>query len=173
MVQGVGTRSGISRHGVPSHSIGSTTQIPSLAVSRVGTQNNGRFLDLTLVTAYSKLVQSGDKRTGDMKDNRAPLLRRFDDLKVDRVNLEFAYDDTGEMSDVALLPPYLCQDVHGPASNDEAFSKLRILARGRGAGLKTRVDVQQIAEVGTKSMTQTMACWSLALKRVMCSNSGA
>jgi len=47
------------------------------------------------------------KRMSDVKGNYAPLLPRLRDLKVDQVNLEFAYDDTGEVSDLELLPAHL------------------------------------------------------------------
>lgn len=50
---------------------------------------------------------SVSKRMSDVKGNYAPLLPRLRDLKVDRLNLEFAYDDTGEVDDLKLLPAHL------------------------------------------------------------------
>ncbi len=47
------------------------------------------------------------KRMSDVKGNYAPLLPRLKGLKVDQLNLEFAYDDTGRVSDLTLLPPHL------------------------------------------------------------------
>jgi 5-methyltetrahydropteroyltriglutamate--homocysteine methyltransferase len=47
------------------------------------------------------------KRASDVKGNYAPLLPRLGDLEVDRLNLEFAYDDTGEVDDLTLLPAHL------------------------------------------------------------------
>ena len=47
------------------------------------------------------------KRMSDVKGNYAPLLPRLRDLKVDQLNLEFAYADTGEEDDLALLPSHL------------------------------------------------------------------
>jgi 5-methyltetrahydropteroyltriglutamate--homocysteine methyltransferase len=41
--------------------------------------------------------------TGDYK----PILPRLAEAKVDRVNLEFAYPGTGDVSDLALLPAHL------------------------------------------------------------------
>lgn len=35
------------------------------------------------------------------------FLLRLRDAKVDRINLEFAYPDTGDVSDLALLPAHL------------------------------------------------------------------
>lgn len=47
------------------------------------------------------------KRRSDVEGNYRPILSRFQDLKVDRVNLEFAYPATGEVDDLELLPPHL------------------------------------------------------------------
>ncbi len=47
------------------------------------------------------------KRMSDVKGNYAPLLPRLRDLRVDQLNLEFAYDETGEVSDLTLLPTHL------------------------------------------------------------------
>lgn len=41
--------------------------------------------------------------TGDYK----PILPYLQDAQVDRVNLEFAYPGTGDVSDLALLPEHL------------------------------------------------------------------
>ncbi len=47
------------------------------------------------------------KRMSDVKGNYAPLLPRLKGLKVDQLNLEFAYAGTGEVKDLELLPPHL------------------------------------------------------------------
>ena len=47
------------------------------------------------------------RRRSDVKGNYRPILSRFQDLKVDRLNLEFAYPGTGEVTDLELLPPHL------------------------------------------------------------------
>jgi 5-methyltetrahydropteroyltriglutamate--homocysteine methyltransferase len=44
------------------------------------------------------------KRNSDVTGNYEPLLPRLQKLKVDRLNLEFAYQNTGEVSDLKLLP---------------------------------------------------------------------
>jgi 5-methyltetrahydropteroyltriglutamate--homocysteine methyltransferase len=44
------------------------------------------------------------KRQSDVTGNYAPLLQRMKKLKVDRLNLEFAYQETGDISDLGLLP---------------------------------------------------------------------
>ena len=48
------------------------------------------------------------KRRSDVRGNYRPLLPYFRDLRADRVNLEFAYPGTGDVSDLRLLPPNLC-----------------------------------------------------------------
>ena len=47
------------------------------------------------------------KRRSDVEGNYRPILSRFQGLKVDRVNLEFAYPATGEVDDLELLPLHL------------------------------------------------------------------
>jgi len=47
------------------------------------------------------------KRRSDVTGDYKPLLPWFKDLKVDRVNLEFAYHGTGDVSDLELLPAHL------------------------------------------------------------------
>ncbi len=47
------------------------------------------------------------KRMSDVTGNYAPLLPRLKGLKVDQLNLEFAYAGTGEVQDLELLPPHL------------------------------------------------------------------
>lgn len=47
------------------------------------------------------------KRQSDVSGDYKPILPRLADAKVDRVNLEFAYPATGDVSDLKLLPPKL------------------------------------------------------------------
>jgi 5-methyltetrahydropteroyltriglutamate--homocysteine methyltransferase len=47
------------------------------------------------------------KRRSDVTGNYKPILPRLAEAKVDRVNLEFAYPGTGDVSDLALLPSHL------------------------------------------------------------------
>jgi len=44
------------------------------------------------------------KRRSDVVGDYKPILPRLADAKIDRVNLEFAYPKTGDVSDLALLP---------------------------------------------------------------------
>jgi len=47
------------------------------------------------------------KRRSDVTGDYKPILPRLGEAKVDRVNLEFAYPGTGDVSDLALLPSHL------------------------------------------------------------------
>ena len=47
------------------------------------------------------------KRKSDVAGDYKPILPRLSDAQVDRVNLEFAYPNTGDVSDLALLPAHL------------------------------------------------------------------
>jgi 5-methyltetrahydropteroyltriglutamate--homocysteine methyltransferase len=47
------------------------------------------------------------KRQSDVAGNYQPILPRLANAKVDRVNLEFAYPGTGDVSDLRWLPPAL------------------------------------------------------------------
>src|SRR6185369_7855519 len=46
------------------------------------------------------------KRQSDVTGDYKPLLPRLKDLKVDRINLEFAYQGTGDAGDLKLLPEH-------------------------------------------------------------------
>ncbi len=47
------------------------------------------------------------RRMSDVVGNYKPLLPFLQDAAIDQVNLEFAYTDTGEVDDLALLPDHL------------------------------------------------------------------
>jgi 5-methyltetrahydropteroyltriglutamate--homocysteine methyltransferase len=47
------------------------------------------------------------RRHSDVTGDYKPILPRLADARVDRVNLEFAYPGTGDVSDLALLPAHL------------------------------------------------------------------
>ncbi len=47
------------------------------------------------------------KRRSDVTGDYKPILPRLKDIRVDRVNLEFAYTGTGDVGDLALLPGHL------------------------------------------------------------------
>ena len=47
------------------------------------------------------------KRRSDVRGDYQPILPRLQGAKVDRINLEFAYPGTGDVSDLRLLPDHL------------------------------------------------------------------
>jgi 5-methyltetrahydropteroyltriglutamate--homocysteine methyltransferase len=47
------------------------------------------------------------KRQSDVRGDYKPLLPYLGSLRADRVNLEFAYQDTGDVTDLRLLPAHL------------------------------------------------------------------
>ncbi len=47
------------------------------------------------------------KRRADVTGDYKPILPRLKDARIDRVNLEFAYQQTGQISDLTLLPAHL------------------------------------------------------------------
>ena len=47
------------------------------------------------------------KRRSDVSGDYKPILPRLRDARIDRVNLEFAYQGTGDVSDLACLPAHL------------------------------------------------------------------
>ena len=47
------------------------------------------------------------KRRSDVVGDYKPILPRLGGVRVDRLNLEFAYGGTGDLSDLALLPAHL------------------------------------------------------------------
>ncbi len=71
-----------------------------------------------------------------MQGNYRPILSRFLDLKVDRVNLEFAYPETGEVDDLELLPPQL----------DVGMGVVDV----RGERLQTVEEIESIARAGIR-----------------------
>jgi 5-methyltetrahydropteroyltriglutamate--homocysteine methyltransferase len=47
------------------------------------------------------------KRQSDVRGDYKPILPRLAKARIDRVNLEFAYQGTGQIDDLRLLPPHL------------------------------------------------------------------
>jgi 5-methyltetrahydropteroyltriglutamate--homocysteine methyltransferase len=68
--------------------------------------------------AHLHCCHSVYKRMSDVKGNYSPLLPRLKDLKVDQVNLEFAYGETGEVEDLKLLTRRLRAAEHRRGLNE-------------------------------------------------------
>ena len=63
-----------------------------------------RVLEDLPVEVHLHCCHSVYKRRSDVAGDYKPILPRLAGAKIDRVNLEFAYPRTGEVSDLALLP---------------------------------------------------------------------
>ncbi len=66
-----------------------------------------RIVDGLRTEVHLHCCHSVYKRRSDVTGDYKPLLPRLKDLHVDRVNLEFAYTGTGDVTDLALLPAHL------------------------------------------------------------------
>jgi 5-methyltetrahydropteroyltriglutamate--homocysteine methyltransferase len=66
-----------------------------------------RVVDGLKAEVHLHCCHSVYKRRSDVVGDYKPILPRLADAKVDRVNLEFAYPDTGDVSDLKLLPQHL------------------------------------------------------------------
>ncbi|HJZ59252.1 MAG TPA: cobalamin-independent methionine synthase II family protein [Gemmataceae bacterium] len=76
-------------------------QVPQ-AVAAINRVTDGLRAEVHLHCCHSVYRRRSDV-TGDYR----PILPRLADARVDRVNLEFAYPGTGDVGDLALLPPDL------------------------------------------------------------------
>jgi len=77
------------------------TQLPE-AVGAINRVMEGLRAEVHLHCCHSVY-----KRRSDVRGNYAPLLPYLATLQADRVNLEFAYQETGEASDLKSLPDHL------------------------------------------------------------------
>lgn len=66
-----------------------------------------RVVDGLKAEVHLHCCHSVYKRRSDVTGDYKPILPRLGEAKVDRVNLEFAYPGTGDMSDLQLLPQHL------------------------------------------------------------------
>lgn len=66
-----------------------------------------RVVDGLRAETHLHCCHSVYKRQSDVAGDYKPILPRLEALKVDRVNLEFAYPQTGDVSDLELLPSHL------------------------------------------------------------------
>ena len=76
-------------------------QIPD-AVSNINAIVEGLRAEVQLHCCHSVY-----KRQSDVTGNYEPLLPYLKNARLDRVNLEFAYKDTGDITDLKLLPDHL------------------------------------------------------------------
>jgi 5-methyltetrahydropteroyltriglutamate--homocysteine methyltransferase len=76
------------------------------------------------------------KRRSDVTGDYKPILPRLKDLRVDRINLEFAYQGTGSVTDLDLLPDHL----------DVGMGVVDV----RGEKLQTVEEIESIAAAGAE-----------------------
>ncbi len=76
-------------------------QIPA-AIRAINAVTEGLDAEIHLHCCHSVY-----KRQSDVRGDYKPLLPYLEELRADRVNLEFAYQDTGDVSDLGLLPAHL------------------------------------------------------------------
>ena len=81
-------------------------QFPA-AVNAINTIAQGLGAEVHLHCCHSVY-----KRQSDVSGNYKPILSRLGQAQIDRVNLEFAYTDTGDVTDLKLLPSHLLGRSH-------------------------------------------------------------
>jgi 5-methyltetrahydropteroyltriglutamate--homocysteine methyltransferase len=76
------------------------------------------------------------KRRSDVTGDYKPILRRLGAAKIDRVNLEFAYPNTGDVSDLAWLPAQLAVGMGVVDVRSESLQSVDQIADLAEAGTK-------------------------------------
>ncbi len=84
------------------------------------------------------------KRRSDVSGDYKPILPYLKDAKIDRVNLEFAYQGTGSISDLDLLPAHLAVGMGVVDVRGEALQSVDEIEAIGAAGAR-RIDPQRIA----------------------------
>ncbi len=84
------------------------------------------------------------KRRSDVTGNYKPILPRLAEAKIDRVNLEFAYTGTGDVSDLALLPAHIGVGMGVVDVRREELQSVEQIALIGAAGAKV-IDAKRIA----------------------------
>jgi 5-methyltetrahydropteroyltriglutamate--homocysteine methyltransferase len=74
------------------------------------------------------------KRQSDVIGDYKPILPRLAEAKVDRLNLEFAYPQTGDVSDLALLPGHLAVGMGVVDVRNEIFQSIETIEALGAAG---------------------------------------
>ena len=84
------------------------------------------------------------KRQSDVVGDYKPILPRLKDAKIDRINLEFAYQGTGSVDDLKLLPPNLGVGMGVVDVRSEKLQDVEAIEAIGAAGAKL-VDPKRIA----------------------------
>src|SRR5262249_59588665 len=83
------------------------------------------------------------KRRSDVVGDYKPILPRLAEARIDRVNLEFAYPHTGDVSDLALLPANLDVGMGVVDVRSEAIQSTASMAALAAAGAQS-IDTRRI-----------------------------
>lgn len=110
-----------------------------LAIAAINRVAEGVAAEIHLHCCHSVYKRRSDV-TGDYK----PLLPRLAGLKVDRVNLEFAYQGTGDVSDLALLPEGLSVGMGVVDVRSERLPSVEEIESLAAAGVE-RLGIERIA----------------------------
>ncbi|MAE60253.1 MAG: hypothetical protein CMJ49_02735 [Planctomycetaceae bacterium] len=84
------------------------------------------------------------KRSSDVTGDYKPILPRLSEAKIDQVNLEFAYQGTGDASDLDVLPDHLRVGMGVVDVRGERIQTVEEIAAIGAAGAK-RIDAKRIA----------------------------
>ena len=84
------------------------------------------------------------KRRSDVVGDYKPILPRLAEARIDRVNLEFAYPSTGDVSDLTLLPAHLTVGMGVVDVRTEAIQSTEAMEALAMAGARL-IDPQRIA----------------------------
>jgi 5-methyltetrahydropteroyltriglutamate--homocysteine methyltransferase len=101
------------------------------ALAAINTVAEGLRADVHLHCCHSVY-----KRQSDVVGDYKPILPRLREAKVDRVNLEFAYPQTGDVSDLELLPANLCVGMGVVDVRREEFQSVEAIEALGAAGAK-------------------------------------
>jgi len=109
------------------------------ALSAINRITEGLKADVHLHCCHSVYKRRSDV-TGDYK----PILSRLAEARVDRVNLEFAYPGTGDVSDLSLLPPHLAVGMGVVDVRTEAIQSVEAIEALASSGARL-IDPTRIA----------------------------
>jgi 5-methyltetrahydropteroyltriglutamate--homocysteine methyltransferase len=84
------------------------------------------------------------KRRSDVVGDYKPILPRLKDARIDRVNLEFAYHQTGEVTDLELLPKHIAVGMGVVDVRSEAVQTVEAIEQLGAAGAE-RIGPKRIA----------------------------
>ena len=103
-----------------------------------------RVVDGLSAEVHLHCCHSVYKRRSDVVGDYKPILPRLKDARIDRVNLEFAYHQTGDVADLELLPKHLGVGMGVVDVRSEALQAVEEIERLGAAGAE-RIGPARIA----------------------------